>query len=338
MKLTRYSKNPVISPNPNNDWESLVTTNPAAWYNQDTREVIMLYRAAGNDAEHRIHLGLATSNDGYTFTRMSDKPVVSPSSDGFDAGCLEDPRIVKIGDWYYITYATRAFPPGQYWVKDGSSKYKRPVCPSEFPMALRENFTATGLMLTRDFKSFIRAGRLTDPLLDDRDVIIFPEKVNGKFITLHRPMQWKGAAYGTEHPAMWIAESDDLLEPKRMKLFATGVAGWEKKIGGSTPPIKTKDGWLLLYHAVGDDKKYRIGAMLLDLADPSRIIARTKDWIYQPEADYETKGIYNGVVFPCGNVVIDGTLFVYYGGADIYGCVATADLDDLVAFVKSTPV
>ena len=89
-------------------------------------------------------------------------------------------------------------------------------------------------------------------------------------------------------------------------------------MGFNIPPIKTPHGWLTIYHAVGPDKYYRLGAVLLDLDDPSIVLHRTPDWLLQPEADYEIEGFYRGVCFPCGAVVIDGTLFVYYGGGDKY--------------------
>lgn len=100
MKLQRYEGNPILSPNPANEWESIVATNPGAWYDEDSKKVYLLYRAAGEDAEHKIYLGLAISKDGYHFERMSDRPVFSPSADGFDAGCVEDPRIIKMGEYY----------------------------------------------------------------------------------------------------------------------------------------------------------------------------------------------------------------------------------------------
>ena len=104
--------------------------------------------------------------------------------------------------------------------------------------------------------------------------------------------------------------------------------------------MKTDVGWLILYHAVGYDRNYRLGAMLLDLDDPSKIKYRTKDWIFQPETDYETQGCYSGggVVFPCGKVVIDGTLFVYDGAADKYIGLATCRLDKLIDYLMEYPV
>jgi predicted GH43/DUF377 family glycosyl hydrolase len=337
MKLTRYKQNPILSPNPQNEWESLVTTNPGAWYDRDEKEVKLVYRAAGEDPEHVIHFGLATSKDGYNFTR-SDKPIFSPSADGFDAGCVEDPRIIKIDDYYYITYATRIFPPGQYWLNE-KAEYKFPQCPDDFPLCIRTNNTTTGLLITKNFKSFIRAGRMTNPLVDDRDVILFPEKINGKFILMHRPMNWTGPDYGTEFPAIWISQSEDMLSWSESTLLAKAKADWEYKIGGNTPPIKTEKGWLTIYHGVGEDQYYRLGAMLLDINNPAKVLHRTTDWIIQPEEEYETNGCYagGGVIFPCGKVVIDDTLFVYYGAADKYVGLATCKLNDLLDYLLSCP-
>ena len=336
MKLKRFKGNPIISPNPLNEWESLVTTNPGAWYDEKTKEIFLLYRSAGEDAEHRTYFGLAKSKDGYNFKRVSDKPVFSPSIDGFDAGCVEDPRIVKIGEYFFITYACRPFPPGQYWLNE-KREYKSPKFPYEFPLILQDNHTSTGLAITKDFKNFIRMGRLTNAAVDNRDVILFPEKINGKFYILHRPMSWIGMEFGTEYPAIWISSSDDLLGFPDGKILATAKYIWEQKIGGNTPPIKTKYGWLTIYHAVGPDKYYRLGAMLLDLDDPSIVLHRTPDWLLQPEEDYEIDGFYNGVVFPCGKVVIGDKLFVYYGGADKYVGVATCSFSGLLKHLTKCP-
>lgn len=339
MKLTKFAGNPILSPNPDNAWESLVTTNPGAWYDADRGVVNMLYRAAGHDPEHIIRFGLATSIDGYHFTRASDRPVFGPSRDGFDAGCVEDPRIVRFGDWYYVTYAARFFPPGQYWLDD-QRPYRRPQCPPEFPWIMRENQTCTGLAMTRDFHTWFRAGRMTDPTVDDRDVILFPERIDGRFARLHRPMTWTGPEYGTDYPAIWISFSEDLLHWEDSRLLAKARHGWERKIGGNEPPTRTDAGWLVLYHGVGPDRYYRLGAMLLDLAEPWRVTHRLRDWILQPEHDFETHGCYagGGVVFPCGKVIIDETLYVYYGAADKHVGVATCRVSELLDNLLRHPV
>ncbi|MGN6627673.1 MAG: glycoside hydrolase family 130 protein [Tepidisphaeraceae bacterium] len=337
MKLKRFEDRPILSPDPKSPWQSLVTTNPGAWYDAERGEVIMLYRAAGDDDEHKVYLGLATSRDGYHFTRQSDQPVLSPSELGFDGGCVEDPRIIRIGEWYYVTYASRPFPPGKYWLDEGRH-YVPPECPADFPWHLRKNATTTYLGLTRDFKTWYRAGRLTNPKVDDRDVYFFPEKIHGKYWMIHRPMNWTGPEYGTEYPAMWISSGTDMLACNEAKLLAKAELPWEnKKIGGNTPPLRTASGWLTLYHAVGTDKKYRLGAMLLDLEDPTKVTHRTRDWILQPEKDFELEGFYPGVVFPCGKVIIGDTLFVYYGGADKHVGLATCKINDLLDYLLACP-
>jgi predicted GH43/DUF377 family glycosyl hydrolase len=337
VKLKRYEGNPILSPNPANPWEDLAVFNPAAWYDQEKKQVQLLYRAAESHPEYKCYFGLAVSDDGYNFQRVSDEPAFSPSVNGFDASTVQDPRMVKIGDWYYITYACRFFPFGQFWIPK-EQQYKHPVCPPDFPRVIRTNATSTGLLLTKDFKTYIRAGRITDPVLDDRDVILFPEKIDGRYVMMHRPLEWIGDEYGTEFPAIWISMADDLLGFRKSKLLATAKLDWEcGKIGINTPPVRTEHGWLTIYHAVGSDKHYRLGALLLDLKDPSRVLHRTSNWIMQPEEEYEIDGYYRGCVFPCGKVVIDGTLFVYYGAADKYVGVATCRVDELLDYLLSCP-
>ena len=332
MKLQRYAKNPILSPYPGHPWEDLAVFNPAAWYDEVNKEVLLLYRAAESGPEYKCCFGLAKSKDGYHFERVSDQPVLSPSVDGFDGATIQDPRMVKIGDWFYITYACRHYPFGQFWKPEVKARYRVPPCPPEFPHYLRTNATLTGLLMTQDFKTWIRAGWLTDPLLDDRDVILFPEKVGGKYVMLHRPLEWVGPQYGTDEACAWISMADDLMGFRQSRLLIKNKYPWEAfKMGVNIPPIKTPHGWLTIYHAVSQDKFYRLGALLLDLEDPSIVRHRTPDWIMQPETDYEIEGFYRGVCFPCGAVVINGTLFVYYGGADKVCAAATIALKDLLS-------
>jgi len=199
MKLLRYSGNPILSPHPAHPWEDLAVFNPAAWYDERNKQVLLLYRAAESHPEYKCYFGLATSGDGYHFERAGDCPVLSPSTEGFDGATIQDPRLIKIGDWFYVTYACRHYPFGQFWIPEVKQRYAVPDCPPEFPRYLRRNATLTGLALTRDFKTWIRAGWLTDPLLDDRDVVLFPEKIAGKYAMIHRPLEWVGERYGTEH-------------------------------------------------------------------------------------------------------------------------------------------
>ena len=332
MKLKKFEGNPILSPNDENDWESLVTCNPGVYY--DKGVFYMLYRAAGNDHDHVIRLGLATSKDGFNFERASDSPVFGPGENNFDSGCVEDPRIVKYDDDYYVTYAFRPFPPGQYW-RFGHDEVKLPESGPHTPAAIARNLGNTGLAVTKDFRSFRRLGRITSPVLDDRDVILFPEKVNGQYVMLHRPKEYVGGEHGVKYPSIWMKFSDDLLnwEEKESHLLLSGIEGsWEEKIGGSTPPLKTPHGWLLIYHGVenGGRGYYRAGAVLLDLENPLKIIAKAPGFILEPEFAYETEGYYKGCVFPTGNVILDETLYVYYGGADKYVGVATCNVEELI--------
>ena len=340
MKLKKFEGNPIISPNPDHAWENLVTCNPGVIY--DGGKFRMLYRAAGDDEDHVIRFGLAESEDGFHFTRVSDQPVFSPSADGPDSGCVEDPRIVKFGKFFYVTYAFRPYPPGRYWTF-AHDEVRYPESDEYSPKAWAKSLGNTGLAMTRDFRSFHRLGRITSPMLDDRDVILFPEKIGGKYVLMHRPKEYVGADYGVDYPSIWLKFSDDLLDwqDKPSHLLITGRKGtWEEKIGGSTPPILTDEGWLVIYHGVADGglSQYRVGAMLLDREDPLKVIARLPEPILEPEYEYETRGFYNGCVFPTGNVVVDGTLYVYYGAADKYVGVATCALDDLIQELLSTKI
>jgi len=335
MILKKHGANPILKPNPANDWENLVVCNPGVWYENGT--FYLLYRAAGDDEDHIIRFGLATSHDGVHFERVSNKPVFGPSTDGPDSGGVEDARIVKFGNEFYVTYAYRPFPPGRYWTF-AHDVVRVPVVGLNAPAVYRENIANSGLAMTKDFKSWRRLGRLTRPNLDDRDVILFPEKINGKFAMLHRPKQWTGAEYGCSQPAIWITFSDDMMvwEEKSHLLMQGRPGTWEEKIGGSTPPLKTKDGWLLIYHGVENGGKgyYRVGVALLDLDDPKKILARAENFVMEPEHDYEINGMYSGCVFPTGNVIVDDTLYVYYGAADKFVGLATCKVDELLDFLK----
>ncbi|PTX61741.1 putative GH43/DUF377 family glycosyl hydrolase [Kordia periserrulae] len=336
MKLKKFEGNPILSPNPKNDWENLVVCNPGVFY--DEGKFYMLYRAAGDDEAHIIRFGLAISDDGYHFERMSDKPVLGPSEEGPDMGCIEDARIVKFDDYYYVTYAFRPFPPGQYW-KFAHDEVLTEDHGAHAPHFIKKNMANSALAMTKDFKNWLKLGRITDSNLDDRDVILFPEKINGKYAMLHRPKEWIGEHYGVKNPAVWIRFSDDMLvwnEPSH--LLIDGIdGGWEEKVGGSTPPLKTDKGWLVLYHGVekGGLGYYRVGAVMLDNDDPTKVIGRTKDYIMEPEFDYEIEGYYKGCVFPTGNMIVDDTLYVYYGGADKYIGLATCNVNELIEFTLS---
>lgn len=341
MKFKKYAGNPILRPNPVNAWEERCVLNPAVVYDEKKQKFVMLYRAAGNDKRHQIRLGLAESFDGVRFERVSDVPVFEGHRDDPDGGCAEDPRLIQMGGIYFLTYAARAYAPGQYWLEEWVEGVSRPpmylesadVYDKELPQYARENTTVSYLAATKDFRHYKKLGRLTEPTVDDRDVFIFPEKIGGKYVLISRP-KFKDA--GVKMPSVWISYGDDLLEYGRPRLLMTGEQWWEtQRIGGGTPPVKTEKGWFMLYHGVDAKRIYRVGAVLLDLQDPAKVIARTKEYLMEPDQEFELSGIYEGCVFPTGCVVKEGTLYVYYGCADQYIGLATCNFTELIEYLAS---
>lgn len=222
MKFNKYENNPILFPLKEHQWENFCVLNPGVIYDEESKKFIMLYRAAGDDIKHKICLGLAVSEDGFNFTRCSDQPSFNPPETGVDGGCAEDPRIVKIDDYFYITYAARAFCPGRYWLpsfKEERAQWFKPQ-KDTVPSFYRINHTVTYLAMTKDFVNYVRLGRITDSRIDDRDVVIFPRKINGKFVRISRP-----AIDG--HYYMEIAFSDDLLEWGPTETLYKGIEYWE---------------------------------------------------------------------------------------------------------------
>jgi len=339
MKLKKNSLNPILEPHQEHHWENLAVCNPGAWY--EDGKFYLLYRAAGDDEDHVIRFGLAESTDGIHFKRVSNQPVFEPSEDGPDSGGVEDPRIVKFGDSFYVTYAYRPYPPGRYWNFE-HDEVQIPKVDEYAPAVFKRNIANTGLATTKDFKTWRRLGRITQSNLDDRDAILFPEKIGDKYALLHRPKEWIGEEYGCDYPSIWITFSEDLMvwDEESHLLIAGREGTWEEKLGGSAPPLKTDEGWLMLYHGVedGGTGQYRVGAALLDLEDPTKIVGRSKNFLMEPEYYYETEGFYEGCVFPTGNIIVDNKLYVYYGGADKYVGLATCQTDELLDYLLTDEI
>ncbi len=335
MKIERCEQNPILVKNKNNSWENLCVLNPGVIYDEKQKKFVMLYRAGGDDLKHKISIGLAESSDGIHFERCSDNPVLIPESELADGECLEDVRIVQIEDIFYIVYAGRFRAIGKYWLprEEYIKLYGEPKQQEgAWPLFVRNNHTVSYLAATKDFREFIRLGRITDSRYDDRDVFLFPEKVEDKFVRISRPKCRPDET--CKKPSIWITFSDDILEWGKPELLMQGEEWWEtERIGGAAPPIKGKNGWIMLYHGVerrADGKEiYRVGAVLLDLKDPSVILARTKEPIMTPEEDYERKGLFGECVFPTANIVKDGMVYIYYGCADQSVGVATVGLNEL---------
>lgn len=339
IKLIRYKNNPILTANSRNKWESKAVFNPGAVLKDG--KVYLLYRAIGEYDAYISRLGLAVSGDGFNFERISRAPLIKPSTN-YDKWACEDPRITKIGDIYYITYVAHA----QRVKQIGRSTRKIPP--------------QTALLTTKDFARFRRHGIITPKNSDNRDVIIFPEKIDGKFVMIHRPYRWcknwfknplsKKNKVDTpqpyedlpRRPAAWISYSYDLKTWFNHKLLIRSTHKADEKIGAGAPPIKTGKGWLLIYHHVHRNKKnkivYTTKVILLDLKNPSKIVAKIPYAVLTPQKDYEVKGDVDNVVFPTGALVKDEKLFVYYGAADKRCAVATIQLEKILKELLSYKV
>lgn len=329
--LKKYAQNPILQPKPEIPYEGIGVLNPGVIY--DSGKFSMLYRAGGEGPDFKICLGLAESYDGLNFERVSGvNPVLFPKAGTYDGGCIEDARIIKLDGWFYVTYACRPYAPGPYWEPNGLKG-----APDDAPDEFKRNKTISALARTKDFVNFERIGKMVGGDIDDRDVILFPEKIKGRYVMLRRPDEWCGPGFENEKPGIWLSFSDNMLDWQNDILLAKSEFDWEsKKIGGGTPPIKTDLGWFVIYHGVDGNHIYRAGMMLLDLENPEKIIARCPQPILEPETKFERHGVFPNVVFPTGNCLVDGIIYVYYGGADKVCCVATADfqqlLDQLIQF------
>lgn len=305
-KFVRSSLNPIISPIENNKWESKAAFNPAAIHLGG--KVHILYRTLSDD--NTSYIGYASSKDGFKIDERLDGPVYVPREDfemkkipNGNSGC-EDPRITKIGKNMYLCYtAYDSVNPPKVAVSIISEK--------DF-LAHRWNWS----------KPFL----ITPEGLDDKDTCIFPEKWKEGYFILHR--------VNNEICGDYLKSLDFNADQvnKCIRVIGPRANTWDSaKVGITAPPIKTKYGWLLLYHGVSKSHAtYRVGALLLDLKDPAIVLARTSDPIFAPEEDYEKFGVVNGVVFPCGMVVIGKTLFIYYGGGDKVTGVATIKLSNIL--------
>jgi beta-1,2-mannobiose phosphorylase / 1,2-beta-oligomannan phosphorylase len=304
--FTRYDGNPIIIPHEKLDWQKNGTFNPAAVY--EDGKVHIVFRAQG--ANGVSQMGYASSKDGVHIDEILDEPIYTPREafetpvqPGLNSGC-EDPRITKINDKFYMTYTAY----------DGSNPPRIALTSITVSDFLNKNW------------NWDKPRLISPPGIDDKDACII-KKVRGEgFVAFHRLGD-----------AMWIDFLRDLDFPEKKYLTGGIIAQarknhWDNvKIGISPPPIETEKGWLLLYHAVCQPGfVYKVGAMLLDYDDPRNIIARSDEPIFEPEKQYELEGVVPNVVFPCGTVVIDGIIYMYYGGADYVTAVATMPLSILL--------
>ncbi len=319
--LKRAEVNPIISPRAKFSWESKATFNPAAIY--AGKKVHLVYRAIGNDDVSV--LGYASSSNAIDFDERLNYPIfykgqqklnktvikIPYSSGGGWNGGTEDPRLTLIDKTVYLFYT--AF--------DGWGSLRMAMSTISLDDFLHKNFNWTQPVYIS------KSGEI------HKNWVLFPEKINGKFAILH-----------SVNPSIMIEYVDDLQELGRDKYVKSfygssssrpnkEINQWDNWVrGAGPPPIKTKYGWLLLYHAMDkrDPNRYKLGAMILDLKDPTKILYRSNQPILEPDEDYENEGFKSGVVYSCGAVVANGELYVYYGGADTVVAVAEANLEQFL--------
>ncbi len=296
--IKRYAHNPILT---KADIPYPVETVHNAAVVKHENEYIMLFRSHLRTG--RSIIGLARSPDGFHFT-ADPEPFLTPARDGpfaaYEEFGVEDPRVTFLEGEYFITY----------------SAYSR-------------NGVRIALAKTPDFRHLERVSLITEA--DYRNVVIFPEKFDGLYARLDRPHSeiapW----------SIWISYSPDLRYWGESQLIMRPVQyHWdEMKIGPGAPPIKTDQGWLSIYHGVFqtmDGSVYRLGVALHDLQNPAKIIGVGDSWVLQPEDPWEITGYVHNVVFTCGAVAEpDGTVKIYWGGADTVMCVGEAKVSDLVA-------
>jgi len=243
------------------------------------------------------HFRLARSKDGINF-KVDEKPWIFPE-DRYERWGIEDPRITKIDDNYYINYT-----------------------------AVSDIGAATALIVTKDFDKYERLGIIFPP--ENKDVTIFPEKINGLYYAYHRPVP---SSIGK--PNMWISTSTNLTDWGNHEILMNTSKGWESgRVGGGGPSIKTEKGWLHIYHGADENNRYCLGAFITELNDPSKIIKKANQPILIPEKDYEINGFFGNVVFTCGVLKEGNTIRIYYGASDEVMALAEIEIDEIFKFLE----
>lgn len=308
MNFERCPENPILAPDPAHHWEDEAVFNPGAVFHNG--KFHLLYRTIGEYDHYISHVGHAVSANGIHFERKPE-PVLKPQKK-YERFGIEDIRINSLEGKFYLTHTVLGRP-----APEGGEPHQ------------------VGLMKTENFETFERLGVITPPGFCSRDAVIFPEKISGFYLMLHRPLyltrkQNPQDLSLPEASGIWIAYSKNLLEWEDHQLVMEPIYWWEEqKIGSGPPPIKTEKGWLMVYHGVDKNSVYRAGIALLALEDPRKVIARTKEPILEPTMNYEKIGDTPNVVFPTGLILKNGLLYLYYGAADKTCCLATVALTDL---------
>ncbi len=298
MKLTRHPANPILLPDPTSEWETYNVFNPSVIFHNGLFH--MHYRAQGLDWVSRI--GYAVSADGVRWNRLR-RPVLEPANEN-EARGVEDPRVTEIDGTFYMAYTAYARSPvGSFNIT---------------PMFAR----STNLIAWERISALVHGE-------DNKDHSLFPRKVNGRFLAFHR-----------RPPNIWLAASDDLAhwreEDMRVVMRPRADNGWDDtRIGGNGPPIETEHGWLMFYHAHDAEHTYRLGVCLLDREDPTRVIHRPREPIFEPEELWELRGDVPRVVFSCANIRVGEQVYVYYGAADHVIGLAMCGFDEVLEYARA---
>jgi predicted GH43/DUF377 family glycosyl hydrolase len=292
-------------------------------------ETLLLMRV--EDRRGHSHLTAARSKDGVSGWRIEKKPTLAPSPEKHpeEIWGIEDPRITRLPQ----TKTKKRHPNLSSAEAEQFRIEERDVWAVVYT-AFSDVGPLVSLATTSDFRKFERAGPIMPP--ENKDAALFPVKFKGRYAMLHRPVPFNPGA-GAH---IWISFSPDLGHwgGHRVLLRAREGTWWDaNKIGLSTPPMKTDEGWLLLYHGVRETVSgsiYRLGLTLLDLDDPTEVIRRSDEWVFGPSEDYERTGDVGNVAFPCGWVLEGDEVRIYYGAADTSIALATASLAELLAWLK----
>jgi len=294
--IERFVGNPIIT---NKDIPVPCNTvfNAAATVYKN--EYILLVRVEG--VEGKSTLWIARSKNGKNFEIDKKAALFRSNKEPFktyEKRGLEDPRIIKVDGIYYIIYT-----------------------------AYSHYSPRLALAKTEDFKHFERIALISEPV--NKNAVIFPKKFGGRYVRFDRPM-----ATGI---ATWVSYSYDLIHwGDSTVIFETRPGYWDAdKVGPGAPPIRTKKGWLLIYHGVKNTSAgpiYRLGVALFDLNNPAKIIGRSEEPILSPTEGYERIGDVPNVIFTCGAILEkDGEVKIYYGACDTYICLAITHIDDLLS-------
>lgn len=337
--FARHPANPIIVPG-HLPWRQAVTFNPAVCRAPDGRILLWERTAPGLDPFQCV-IGLQESRDGVHFTQVGTQPVLTPAQLGSAHGSVQDPRVVWMDGKFYMTYAYRPYAWSSFPTAVGVPNSKQHDYPG-FSGHDCDNQTRSGIAESADGISWKHIAWVNAADVDERNVILFPERVGGKYVALRRPSGLVSTqAQHQGQPGVYLSYSDDLHTWTPCELLLPPAFAWESnRLGGSTPPIKTPAGWLVFYHGVETTNEatrsvtYRMGMALLALDNPSLVLARSPLPVFEPEAYYERVGAYiPNVVFPTGVLVDEDRLSLYYGCCDTAISLATASVSALIDLV-----